>query len=116
MSLLDTRELFARGRDGGADSDATMLLNHKEAIEFMVEAVPEQGMTVLVIRNLHGVLMQGLLADPNAVGAIRRKIVQVEESVYTPTQVPQLLEEMLALIVEKARAINNPLEAAFFCG
>ena len=114
MSLLDTRELFARGRDGGADSDATMLLNHKDAIEFMVEAVPEQGMTVLVIRNLHGVLMQGLLADPNAVGAIRRKIVQVEESVYTPTQVPQLLEEMLALIVEKARAINNPLEAAFF--
>ena len=114
FSLLDTRELFARGRDGGSDADATMLLNHKEAIEFMVDAVPEQGITVLVIRNLHGLLMQGLLAGPAGVGAIRRKVVQIEDSVYTPSQVPQLLEELLDQIVDKARAIRNPVEAAFF--
>lgn len=114
FSLLDTRELFARGRAAGTNADAAMLLNHKEAIEFMVDAAPEQGITVLVIRNLHGLLMQGLLADPAGVGAIRRKVVQIEDSVYTPSQVPQLLEEMLDQIVTKARAIRNPIEAAFF--
>lgn len=114
FSLLDTRELFARGRDAGTDADAAMLLNHKEAIEFMVDAAPEQGITVLVVRNLHGILMQGLLADSAGLGAIRRKVVQIEDSVYTPSQVPQLLEEMLGQIIEKARAIRNPVEAAFF--
>ena len=31
-----------------------------------------------------------------------------------PTQVPSLLEEMLESVVEKARLIKNPIEAAFF--
>lgn len=114
MSLLDTRELFARGRSAANDADATMLLNHKDAIEFLVDAVPEQGITVPVVRNLHSVLMQGLLADPNAVGAIRRKIVSIDDSVYIPSQVPSLLEEMLGQVIEKSRLIRNPIEASFF--
>jgi Fic family protein len=113
LTLLDTKALFARGR-GADDSDATMLLNHKDAIEFLVYAVPEQGITVPVIRNLHSVLMQGLLAEPTAVGAIRRKLVDIHHSVYLPSQVPSLLEEMLGVIVEKARVVKNPIEAAFF--
>ena len=114
MSLLDTRELFARGRTAGNDTDSVMLLNHKEAIEFLVDAVPEQGITTLVVRNLHSLLMQGLLDDPNAVGAIRRKIVHIEHSVYVPSQVPGLLDEMLATIVAKVQLVRNPIEAAFF--
>lgn len=114
FNLLDTRELFARGEANPGDRDALMLLNHKEAIEFMVDAVPEQGITVPVVRNLHSVLMQGLLEDDLTVGAIRRRIVNIEQSVYTPTQVPALLEEMLGEIIGKARLIKNPIEAAFF--
>jgi fido (protein-threonine AMPylation protein) len=114
LSLLDTRELFARGRADANDPDATMLLNHKDAIEFLVDAVPEQGLTVPVVRNLHSLLMQGLMEDARAVGAIRRKIVNIDDSVYVPSQVPSLLEEMLALVVEKSRLVRNPLEAAFF--
>jgi fido (protein-threonine AMPylation protein) len=114
MSLLDTRNLFLTGRSAGDDTDSTMLLNHKDAIEFIVDAVPSYGITVPVVRNLHSLLMQGLLANPRALGAIRTTIVNIDGAVYVPTQVPSLLEEMLSLIIEKSRSIKNPIEGAFF--
>ncbi|MCX7277696.1 MAG: Fic family protein [Burkholderiales bacterium] len=113
-SLLDTQTLFAKGRSTGDDVDATMLLNHKDAIEFMVDAVPEYGITTPVVRNIQSLLMQGLLENPDAVGAIRNTVVHITDSVYVPTQVPSLLEEMLGLIVDTARQVKNPVEAAFF--
>ena len=113
-SLLDTRKLFAKGRSTGDDLDATMLLNHKDAIEFMVDAVPEYGITAPVVRNIQSLLMQGLLENPDSVGAIRNTVVNITNSVYLPTQAPALLEEMLGLVIEKARHIKNPVESAFF--
>jgi len=71
VSLLDTKALFEHGRGDTNNPDITMLLNHKEAIEFMVDAVPEQGITVPVIRNLHALLMQALLSDPLAACCFR---------------------------------------------
>src|ERR1700733_7830728 len=112
--LLDTRTLISACRPAADDTDATMLLNHKDAIEFMVDAVPSYGITVPVVRNLQSLLMQGLLADARALGAIRTTIVNIEGSVYIPSQVPSLLEEMLSLIIEKSRQIKNPIEGAFF--
>jgi len=113
-SLLDTRALFERGRTGANNPEAIMLLNHKDAIQFLVDAVPEQGITVPVVRNLHALLMQGLLDEPGAPGAIRRRIVSIEGSTYQPLQIPSLLAEMLDVVVAKAGLIHNPLEAAFF--
>jgi hypothetical protein len=113
-SLLDTRELFSKGRRPGDDTDSTMLLNHKDAIEFIVDAVPTYGITMAVVCNLQSTLMNGLLANPAALGSIRSTIVNVSDTVYVPSQVPSLLDEMLRAIVEKARAIRNPIECAFF--
>jgi len=113
-SLLDTQALFAKGRSASDDDDTTMLLNHKDAIEFMVDAVPEYGVTGPVVRNIQSLLMQGLLDNPDAMGAIRQTVVNISDSVYVPTQMPSLLEEMLGLVVEKAQLIKNPVEAAFF--
>lgn len=113
-SLLDTRELFRKGRSEADDLDATMLLNHKDAIEFMVDAVPTEGITVPVVRNLQSLLMRDLLEDSGDLGAIRHRVVNIPDTVYLPSQVPNLLEEMLELIVEKARQVRNPVEAAFF--
>lgn len=113
-SLLDTQALFAKGRSTGDDMDATMLLNHKDAIEFMVDAVPEYGITAPVVRNIQSLLMQGLLENPDSIGAIRNTVVNITNSVYLPTQVPALLEEMLGLVIEKARHIKNPVGSAFF--
>lgn len=113
-TLLDTKALFAGGRTPGDDLEASMLLNHKDAIEFMVDAVPEYGITVPVVRNIQSLLMQGLLENPDSLGAIRQTVVNITDSVYVPTQVPNLLEEMLGIVVDKARQIKNPVEAAFF--
>lgn len=112
-SLLATEALFQRGTASG-DLDAVMLLNHKAAIEFMIDAVPEYGLTVAVVRNLHAILMQDLLADPDSLGNIRRKVVNISDSTYVPSQNPLLLEEMLNQVLEKARLVKNPVEAAFF--
>ena len=112
-SLLATQELFKSGLSSG-DADTVMLLNHKRAIEFLVDAVPEYGLTTTLMRNLHALLMQDLLAETSALGAIRRKVVNISDTTYVPTQVPSLLEEMFAAIIEKARLIKNPLESAFF--
>ncbi|MFC4274037.1 Fic family protein [Achromobacter aloeverae] len=114
ISLLDTRALFEKGRSESDDRDATMLLNHKDAIEFMVDAVPTEGITPPVLRNLQSLLMRDLLPDSADLGAIRQKIVNIQDTVYVPSQVPHLLEETLRAIVDKARAIHNPVEAAFF--
>ncbi|NWA05248.1 Fic family protein [Pseudomonas gingeri] len=112
-SLLATEELFKSGVTGG-DLDAVMLLNHKAAIEFMVDAVPSYGLTTPVIQNLHALLMQDLLADSGGLGTIRQKIVNISDTTYLPSQVPSLLGEMLECILEKARQIKNPVESAFF--
>lgn len=112
-SLLATEELFKRGA-AATDADAVMLLNHKAAIEFLVDAVPLQGLSDALVRNLHAVLMQDLLPDSQALGVIRQKVVNISGTVYLPTQVPALLEEMLAVIVHKARLVKNPIEASFF--
>lgn len=110
---LDTEELFKSGI-AGEDLDAVMLLNHKNAIEFLVDAVPEQGLNGNVIRNLHALLMRDLLPDSDQLGAIRQRVVNISDTVYLPSQVPLLLEEMLGHIIAKACLIKNPVEAAFF--
>ncbi|OZI64850.1 Fic family protein [Bordetella genomosp. 4] len=112
-SRLDTEELFKNG-SAGNDLDAVMLLNHKIAIEFLVDAVPEYGLTQPLIRNLHAMLMQDLLVDASHLGNVRQKVVNISGTTYVPLQVPSLLEEMLGLVVDKAKLIKNPIEAAFF--
>jgi Fic family protein len=114
-SLLDTKELFELGQKAGPlDQDTLMLLNHKSAIEFMVDAVPTQGITVPVIVDLQAHLMRDLLRDSRDIGSIRRRVVNIDGSVYTPSSIPSLLEERLNTIVDKVRNIRNPVEAAFF--
>lgn len=114
-SLLDTKELFELGQHAGPlDEDTLMLLNHKSAIEFMVDAVPTEGITVPIIVDLQAKLMRDLLRDSRDIGSIRRRVVNIDGSVYTPSNIPLLLEESLNAIVDKARNIHNPVEAAFF--
>ncbi|GLQ88914.1 Fic family protein [Dyella flagellata] len=112
-SLLETRELFQSGATDG-DRDAVMLLNHKAAIEFLVDAVPQYGLSSALLRNLHATLMRDLLADTEALGTVRRKLVNISDTTYVPSQVPSVLEEMLELIINKAQLIKNPVESAFF--
>jgi Fic family protein len=114
-SLLDTKELFELGEQAGPmDEDTLMLLNHKDATEFMVDAVPKDGITLHVLVDLQSKLMKDLLKDSRDIGSIRRRVVNIDGSVYSPSNIPTLLEETLKTIIDKARFIRNPVEAAFF--
>jgi Fic family protein len=115
-SLLDTRRLIEEGvRAEGKSADETlMILNHKRAIEFMVDNAADLGYSPLMVRNIHACLADGLPADPGAPGRLRQRPVYIEKSVYIPPQVPQLVEELFAAVLERASAIADPFEQSFF--
>lgn len=115
-SLLDTERLIEKGETDNTKSavEAQMILNHKDAIEFMVEAVPEIGFNNYTIRNLHAMLANNLLSDPEAPGRLRIIPIGITGSVFTPLAIPQLISEFFDLILAKASEINDPFEQSFF--
>ena len=115
-SLLDTKRLVEVGAEAeGKDRrDAQMILNHKDAIQFLVDAAADIGFNRYTILNLHASLADGLLDDPDAPGRLRQIAVGVTHSVFHPLEVPQLIEEYFERILVKASAIEDPFEQAFF--
>jgi hypothetical protein len=115
-TLLDTRELIERGTAApGKDAKETqMILNHKAAIELLVESADEVGVNRYTITNLHALLADNLLKDPRNAGRLRTTPVAVAGSTYIPTAVPHLIEELFAQLLEKGAAIRDPSEQSFF--
>lgn len=115
-SLLETERLIAFGQaaEGRNAFETQMILNHKQAIEFLVEAVDEVDFNSYTVLNLHAILSDNLLADPAACGRIRQIPVGISGSVYTPLAAPQLLEEYFQRCLTTAAAIDDPFEQSFF--
>ena len=67
-------------------------MNHKQAIEYLVLDPAHAQLSPDVIIALHAFLSDGLMADPQAVGRIRRRAVEIGGSVYLPVALPQRLE------------------------
>jgi Fic/DOC family len=91
-----------------------MILNHKDAIEFLVAAADEIGFNRYTILNLHALLANNLLADPAAVGRLRHIIVGIDGSTFHPLEIPGLIEDCFDQILATATAINDPFEQSFF--
>lgn len=115
-SLLDTQKLVEEGisAEGKVNEETVMIMNHKEAILFLVENAQEIELTSLTIRNLHHLLSQDLLANPEACGNIRSVEVDIGQSTYKPLNNPHQLKELFELILLKARKIEDPFEQSFF--
>jgi DNA-binding Lrp family transcriptional regulator len=115
-SHLDTRELLTFGRvASGHDARETqMVLNHKAAIELLVEDAPRIGFNPLTFRNLHALLSDNLLPDPHAGGRLRVRAVEISGSVFVPLAVPSAIDECFRTLLLKAGAIPDPFEQAFF--
>lgn len=115
-SLLETERLLATGEKvpGKDPIDTQMILNHKEAIEFIIDMAEEIDINRYTILNIHALLSNHLLLDPKACGRLRTIPVKIGKSVYHPLEVPQLIEEYFQLIIQKATKIKNPFEQSFF--
>lgn len=115
-SLLDTQRLIYEGKaaDDKTAAEAQMILNHKDAIEFIIEDSEEIDFNYYTITNLHALLSNNLLPDPAASGRLRTFGVGITNSVFTPLGMPQLIEEMFRIMLSKTREIKDPFEQAFF--
>lgn len=113
---LDTLNLIQHNREAeGKDRlETQMILNHKRAIEFLIEQAEDIGFDPFTFMNLHALLSENLLADPAASGKLRERVVEISGTVYRPLGVPQQIEELLRAVLEKAEAIQDPFEQAFF--
>jgi Fic family protein len=115
-SLLETHVLLEQGKSAAGKSaeDTQMILNHKAAIEFLVEEANETGFDYRTIVNLHGLLSDNLLPDPQASGRLRKKSIRIGRSVYQPLENPYVIEECFNEMLAKASNVLDPFEQAFF--
>jgi hypothetical protein len=115
-SLLDTTRLIELGEaaEGRDRLEAQMIVNHKDAIEFLVNDAEAIGFNRYTILNLHGILAQNLLPDPGAPGRLRRMGVGIGKSTFHPLELPQLIEECFNQLLDTAAAIQDPFEQALF--
>jgi len=108
-SLLETERLLKDKETaaGKPKDDAVMLLNHKDAINFIIEH-PDYVMPLKIgaIEDIHSLLIKDLKVDRN----IRRRKVGISGTNYTPLdnehQIREALNEMCALVNSK----ENPFE------
>ena len=118
-SRLDTVELIEQGRAarGKAAIETQMILNHKSAIELLVDSVVSSGSAGLnrfLLMNLHSALSENLLPNPSDEGRVRQHAVEIGQSVYRPLSTPQQIDETLGVVLNKLGAITDPFEQSFF--
>lgn len=115
-SLLETDLLLEQGNteDPVRAVESRMILNHKQAIEFLVERPSELGYNRYTFLNLHSLLMEGLFPSIASEGRLRTTMVGIHGTSYRPEGTPTVVEECFDLIMQKVAAIEDELEQAFF--
>lgn len=115
-SHLDTERLieFGQAAEGKDALETQMILNHKDAISYLVRDPEQASLTTDTVIALHAFLSDGLMEDPMSCGHIRRRAVEIGGSVYMPVALPQRLEELFGIVLQMAAEITDPFEQAFF--
>lgn len=115
-SLLETERLISAGEAASGKDvlEAQMILNHKEAIEFLIDTAGEIGFNRYTLLNLHALLSDNLLDDPTASGRLRTIAVGIGQTTFLPLEGPQRIEECFEQALDTAAAIRDPFEQAFF--
>lgn len=115
-SRLDTQNLieFGKAAQGKDAQETQMILNHKAAIEMLIDDVDEVKFDAFTLQNLHAVLSQNLMREEAASGRLRRRPVEISGTVFHPLAMPQMLEDFFRLLLAKTEAIPDPFEQAFF--
>ena len=115
-NILETKRLIRFGEEAaGKDrKEAVMILNHKEAIQYVVENLPAISIRRTDICNIHALLADGLLIDPGMAGRLRRMPAAIGHSSYQPLDDQYEIAEEFRILVEKAAMIGDPFEQSFF--
>lgn len=111
-SLLETERLLKEQEtaDGKAKDDATMLLNHKEALDFIIsEPNYIAPLKVSRIEDIHSLLINGLGLDRN----IRNRRVGISGTNYKPLdnehQIKEALQDMCDLVNSRVCVFEKAL-------
>ncbi len=114
--ILQTERLIRYGEEAiGKDRrEAVMILNHKEAIEYVVDHLADITIGRMDILGIHALLADGLLIDPAMAGQLRRMAVGISQSSYRPPDDRFVIEEEFDLLIRKAERIGDPFEQSFF--
>ena len=115
-SLLETKRLIELGENAaGKDaSEAQMILNHKGAIEYIIESASELKISLHEVCSIHALLSENLLGDPSASGRVREIAVGISGTIYMPLENPHVLQECFQLFIKKMNLIKDPFEQSFF--
>ncbi len=110
-SLLETEKLLKEKEtaSGKTKEEAVMLLNHKDAIDFIVEN-PDYlyPLTVSKIEDIHSILTKELDVDRN----IRKRRVGISGTNYRPIDNESQIKEALSLMCELINKKKNIFEQA----
>jgi Fic family protein len=114
--ILQTERLIRFGEEAaGKDrKEALMILNHKEAIQYVVDNLDEIGLRRPDLFAIHALLSDGLLADPAMSGRLRAMPVGISHSSYRPLDDAVTIAEEFDILLHKAAQITDPFEQSFF--
>ncbi len=111
-SLLETERLLKEKKTaaGKSKEEAVMLLNHKEAIDFIIEN-PDYlfPLSVSKIEDIHSILTKELVANRN----IRKRRVGISGTNYRPIDNEFQIKEALSLTCDLINKKENIFEQAF---
>jgi Fic family protein len=115
-NILDTERLIRFGEEaaGKERKEAVMILNHKDAIQYVVENIADITLSRQELFNLHALLSTGLLINPAMAGRLREMAVDIAHSSYKPLDNKREIEDEFEVLVYKAAEIQNPFEQSFF--
>jgi Fic family protein len=114
-TLLETEKLVLKGKASvnKLNAEKLMILNHKEAIKFLINGINRIEISPDNVRTIHYLLADSLVSASDA-GQIRKEVVRVSGTTYAPLENSATLENILELICNKARDIDDPFEQSFF--
>ncbi len=110
-NLLETEQLIKNSQRaaGHTQEEATMILNHKAALEYIRESKESfQEITVKKIEDIHALLTEDLAVAKN----LRKTLVRITGTKYTPLDNEFQIKEALEKSCQRVNKIGNAFEKA----
>lgn len=113
-SLPETEALikYAEVAGGKSEIEVQMILNHKQAIGWVIDNIATVEIAPETVMRLHAMLMRTLVRQNN-LGAVRRDPVSITTSSYVPSSDHTELSMGLSELCWKASTAKDPFEASF---